>query len=209
MIDALLAKKLEFGLPGVPLESGDHLCALYVSQAERDRIMLPFLRAGLRAGHKCFCVVDSSPTSQVLKDLADDIETKEALSRHQLELFTAGETYLRKRPFAMEGILDFWRKTVPVAAVEGGHAFSRITGEMPWALHDLPDEREEFFRYEAELNRFAPQYPQAIVCLYDLGHFGGGILIDLLRTHPKLVLRGQLVENPYYLPPDQYLSSKS
>ena len=72
MIDALLAKKLEFGLPGVPLESGDHLCALYVSQAERDRIMLPFLRAGLRAGHKCFCVVDSSPTSQVLEGLGDN-----------------------------------------------------------------------------------------------------------------------------------------
>lgn len=202
-------KKMEFGVPGVPLESGDHICALYVSQAERDQIMLPFLRAGLRAGDKCFCVVDSSPTSQVLEDLGDDVETKDALSRQQLELFTAGETYLRTRPFTTEGILDFWRTTVPVAAAEGGYAFSRVTGEMPWALHDLPDEREEFFRYEAELNRFAPQYPQAILCLYDLGHFGGGILLDLLRTHPKLVVSGQLVENPYYLPPDQYLSSKS
>ena len=37
----------------------------------------------------------------------------------------------------------------------------------------------------------------------------GGIRLDLLRTHPKLVVSGQLVENPYYLPPDQYLSSKS
>ena len=203
-----MKKTLEFGVPGVPLLSGDHICALYVSQAERDQMMLPFLRAGLRAGHKCFCVVDSSPTSQVLEGLGDDVETKEALSRHQLELFAAGESYLRTRPFTTEGILDFWRETVPVAATEGGYAFSRVTAEMPWALHDLPDEREEFFRYEAELNRFGP-VPQAIVCLYDLGHFGGGILLDLLRTHPKLVVSGQLVENPYCLPPDQYLSAKS
>jgi hypothetical protein len=200
---------MEFGVPGVPLEPGDHICALYVSQTERDQIMLPFLRAGLQAGHKCFCVVDSSPTSQVLKDLGDDDATLAALSEHQLELFTAGETYLRTRPFSTEGILDFLRENVQVAAAEGDYAFSRITGEMPWALHDLPDEREEFFRYEAELNRFAPQYPQAILCLYDLGHFGGGILLDLLRTHPKLVVSGQLVENPYYLSPDQYLSSRS
>ena len=200
---------LEFGVPGVPMEQGDHICALYVTQKERDEIMLPFLRAGLQAGHKCFCVVDSSPTSQVLEDLGDDVEPKEALSRHQLELFTADETYLRTRPFTTEGIFDFLRQTVTVAASEGGYAFSRITGEMPWELHELPDDREEFFRYEAELNRFAPRYPQAIVCLYDLGHFGGGILLDLLRTHPKLVVSGQLVENPYYLPPDQYLSSKS
>jgi hypothetical protein len=208
MTDPLGTETLEFGVPGVRLQSGDHICALYVSQRERDEIMLPFLRAGLQAGHKCFCVVDSSPTSQVLEDLGGDMETKGALSRQQLELFTAGETYLRTRPFSTEGILDFWRETVPATA-EGGYAFSRVTGEMPWALHDLPDEREEFFRYEAELNRFAPQYPQAIVCLYDLSHFGGGILLDLLRTHPKLVVRGQLVENPYYLPPDQYLSSRS
>jgi hypothetical protein len=152
-------KTLDFGVPGVPLLSGDHICALYVSQAERDRMMLPFLRAGLRAGHKCFCVVDSSPTSQVLEDVGDDVETKEALSRHQLELFTAGESYLRTRPFTTEGILDLWREIVPVAAAEGGYAFSRVTAEMPWALHDLPDEREEFFRYEAELNRFAPGTP--------------------------------------------------
>jgi hypothetical protein len=191
------------------VEQGDHICALYVTQKERDEIMLPFLRAGLQAGHKCFCVVDSSPTSQVLEDLGDDIDTKAALTQRQLELFTAGETYLRTRPFSTEGILDFWRETASVAAAEGGYAFSRVAGEMPWALHDLPDEREEFFRYEAELNRFAPQYPQAIVCLYDLGHFGGGILLDLLRTHPKLVVSGQLVENPYYLSPDLYLSSVS
>jgi hypothetical protein len=200
---------MEFGVPGVPLEPGDHICALYVSQGERDQIMLPFLRAGLRAGHKCFCIVDSSPTCQVLEDLGDDTATLAALSEHQLELFTAGETYLRTRPFSTEGILDFLRENVPVAAAEGDYAFSRITGEMPWALHDLPDEREEFFRYEAELNRFTPNHPQAILCLYDLGHFGGGILLDLLRTHPKLVVSGQLVENPYYLRPDQYLSSRS
>jgi hypothetical protein len=199
---------MEFGVPGIALEPGDHICALYVSQRERDQIMLPFLRAGLRAGHKCFCVVDSSPTSQVLKDIGDDAAMLASLSDHQLELFTAGETYLRTRPFSTEGILDFLRENVQVAAAEGDYAFSRITGEMPWALHDLPDEREEFFRYEAELNRFAPQYPQAILCLYDLGHFGGGILLDLLRTHPKLVVSGQLLENPYYLPPDLYLSSK-
>jgi hypothetical protein len=209
MNDPLVTDTLDFGVPGVPLEPGDHICALYVSQTERDQILLPFLRAGLQAGHKCYCVVDSSPTSQVLENLGDNIDTKTALAEHQLELFTAGETYLRTRPFSTEGILDFWREIIPVAAAEGGYPFSRAVGEMPWALHDLPDEREEFFRYEAELNRFAPQYPQAIVCLYDLGHFGGGILLDLLRTHPKLVVSGQLVENPYYLSPDQYLSSKS
>jgi hypothetical protein len=137
MSDPPLTDTLELGVPGVPLEPGDHICAPYVSQSERDQIMLPFLRAGLEAGHKCFCVVDSSPTSQVLEDLGDDIDTKAALAQRQLELFTAGETYLRTRPFSTGGILEFWRQTIPMATAEGAYPFSRAVGEMPWALHDL------------------------------------------------------------------------
>jgi hypothetical protein len=76
----------------------------------------------------------------VLEDLGDDAATLASLSEHQLELLTAGETYLRTRPFSTEGILDFLRENVPVAAAEGAYAFSRITGEMPWALRDLPVE---------------------------------------------------------------------
>jgi hypothetical protein len=204
-----MVDSMEFGIPGVALKPGDHICALYVTEKERDEVMLPFVRAGLQAGDKCYCVMDSSPTSHVVEHLGEDLDPRGAVARRQLELFTADQSYLRSRPFTTEGIMRFWRDTLADAATDGDYAFSRLAGEMPWALHDLPDEREEFFRYESELNRFAPQYPQAIVCLYDLGHFGGGILLDLLRTHPKLVVSGQLVENPYYLPPDQYLASKS
>ena len=59
-----------------------------------------------------------------------------------------------------------------------------------------------FFRYEAAVNAFAPRYPQAYLCLYDLALFGGGILVDLLRTHPKLLMGGLVLENPHYRPPD-------
>ncbi len=33
--------------------------------------------------------------------------------------------------------------------------------------------------------------------------FGGGFLVDLLRTHPKLLLGGLVLENPHYIPPEQ------
>ena len=85
MTDPQVTDTLESGVAGVPVEPGDHICALYVNQEERDQ--LPFLRAGLQAGHTCFCVVDSSPTSQVLDELGDGIETKNALAQRQLELF--------------------------------------------------------------------------------------------------------------------------
>ena len=59
-----------------------------------------------------------------------------------------------------------------------------------------------------ELNTFLPQYPQVIVCLYDLDQFDGRVVVDLLRTHPKILLCGTLLDNPYYLEPHEFLASQ-
>jgi hypothetical protein len=56
------------------------------------------------------------------------------------------------------------------------------------------------------MNRYLPLYPQVILCLYDLHRFGGGIVVDLLRTHPLVLVGGMLVKNPYFATPDQLLT---
>ncbi len=38
---------------------------------------------------------------------------------------------------------------------------------------------------------------------------GGGMLVDLLRTHPRIIVSGTLMLNPYFLPPDRYVGSTS
>jgi len=53
-----VTEALDFGIPGLNLAPGDHICALYMGAAERDAILLPYLQAGLRSGDKCICVVD-------------------------------------------------------------------------------------------------------------------------------------------------------
>ena len=45
---------------------------------------------------------------------------------------------------------------------------------------------------ESEMNRFLPLYPQVILCLYDMQQFGGDIVVDLLRTHPKVLFGGMV-----------------
>ena len=50
---------------------------------------------------------------------------------------------------------------------------------------------------------FAARFEHAILCLYDLRRLGSGILLDLMRTHPKLLLGGLVLENPHHVPTDQ------
>jgi hypothetical protein len=170
---------------------------MYLGQQERDDIVLPYLRAGLRDGDKCLCIIDSSPLSELLASIGDGHGVEAYVASGQLELHTAHEAYLRTPPFTTEAMLEYWESTVGAAVTGGSYGFARVTGEMPWEMRTLPG-RTEFFRYEAALNRFAPRYPQAILCLYDLDRFGGGFLVDLLRTHPKLLMGGLVLENPHY-----------
>jgi sugar diacid utilization regulator len=108
--------------------------------------------------------------------------------------------------FSTKHMLEFWDESVVAALADGRCSLVRAAGEMTWALRDLPGS-EELFGYESELNRFLPRYPQVFLCLYDLDRFGGEMLVDVLKTHPKVLVGGRVVDNPYYLEPEELLSA--
>jgi hypothetical protein len=41
--------------------------------------------------------------------------------------------------------------------------------------------------------------------LYHLGRFGGDAVIDIMRTHPMVIIGGILQHNPFFVPPDEFL----
>jgi hypothetical protein len=195
----------DFGLAGVDLEAGDHICALYLGQQERDDIVLPYLRAGLRAGDKCIAVVDAAPDDHTLAGIGNEQEIGGYVASKQLEVHTTVDTYLQVAPFSPERMIEFWDGTVGAAMRSGSFRFARVSGEVPFAVRTAPL-RTQFFEYEAALNRFAPRYPQTLLCLYDLSRFGGGFLVDIMRTHPRLLMGGLILENPHYRPPGDFIT---
>jgi hypothetical protein len=190
---------------GVVVAPGDHVCTFYRGRARRDEIVLSFLRDGILAGDKCIAVLDDD-AERIVKDLATltDVSTTDDDGRvraGQLDVVDVGESYLSGGGFSPDRMLDFWGRGVTVALRSQGYAFVRAVGEMTWALRDAPGV-EDLVPYEARLNHVAPRYPQAILCLYDLARFTDGqLLMDLLRTHPRVLLSGQLLDNPWYLDP--------
>ncbi len=43
------------------------------------------------------------------------------------------------------------------------------------------------------------------MCAYDLTRFGADVVIDVMRTHPAIIIGGILQENPFFVPPDEFL----
>jgi hypothetical protein len=202
-----VSQRRESGLPGVDFAPGDHVCAMFFGRPERDDIVVPYLEAGLRAGDKCVCIVDPPPLEDLAARIGDERVIEESISSGQLELRRPEEVYLQTQPFSAEGMIEWWESSIGAAVTNGAYEFARATGEMPAEWEGIP--RAEWFRYEAELNRFLVRHPQYIVCLYDLGRFGGAFMIDLLRTHPKLLIGGLLLENPHWIPPQDLATPRA
>lgn len=197
---------IALGIPGLEVEVGDHVCAFYRGLIERDEILIPYLREGLKAGHKCICVVDATEPDTVLASLTGELDVRSHLASHQIDLLSSRQTYLRQGRFSTQTMLEFWDESVGAALRDRGFAFARAVGEMTWALRDMPGVAQ-LVSYESELNRFLPRYPQVILCLYDLDRFSGELLVDILKTHPKVLVGRNVVENPYYLDPDEFLAT--
>src|SRR5262249_8456311 len=154
---------IPLGVPGVSIEPGDHLCALYRG-AERDQVLIPYLREGLRGSDKVVCVVDTNEPDRFLTQLAAEVDIGQQVSGQRFEVLHSRDTYLRDGYFAAQEMLDFWEQALDAALAEG-YAFARATGEMTWSLRDCPGV-DELVGYESEANRLLPRYPVVAMCMY-------------------------------------------
>ncbi|MGD0926261.1 MAG: MEDS domain-containing protein [Streptosporangiaceae bacterium] len=207
---------------GLQLRVGDHLCGFYRQPSERDDILIPFLVEGLKAGDKCTCVVDSCTPDDVLAGMTEHIEVEPYLSERQLEVLDSYCTYLAEGGFLPERMLKFWegkaRQSVGGQSLGDRHPGdqgprpdgpmrARNIGDMSWAHRDEAVV-SDLMGYESELNRIMSNFPQVNLCLYDLSRCSGDLIMDVLKTHPKALLGGMVIDNPYYLDPDEFLASR-
>ena len=85
-----------------------------------------------------------------------------------------------------------------------GTGIARIWANMEWALLDFPGVHD-ILEYELRINDVLPNYDLATVCTYDLRRFSASLVMDVLRTHPLVILGGILQDNPFYVPPVEFL----
>lgn len=189
------------GIDEIDLEPGSHVCAFYRGSTDRDRLLAAYLGAGLTAGDKCICIVDSANTAGRLESL----RRTPGSSDGQLDVHLPESTYLAGGGFSPGDMLTFWTESMVKAEIEG-YTFCRLVGEMTWALRDAPGV-EHLIGYESELNRLTSSSPVIVLCLYDLDLFSGEVVVNIVKTHPQVLVQGILVENPYYVPPGDFLRS--
>jgi hypothetical protein len=190
-----------FGIDGVTLHPGDHVCGLFFGWLDRDKLMVPFFRTGLRAGDRCVVVTDRTDPTPLLRQLGSDADTDRWRASGQLQLLTADE----HPEDATSGLdhdemLAIWRAAA--AGDDNASAtsrFLRIGGEVSWWAPVASP--AELARYEAELNRHIGE-DTAVLCLYDLSRFSAEVVANAVMTHPVVLVGDRVVVNPWYVAPD-------
>ena len=81
--------------------------------------------------------------------------------------------------------------------------FNCIRAVETYSRRDIGPDTNELLHLEAEMRHFLPLYPQLMLCLYDLEHFGAELVSSVIKLHAKVLVRGMIVENPFYLTPDE------
>jgi hypothetical protein len=119
-----------------------------------------------------------------------------------LDVTVPSETYLRTglfEPDRMLQVIDDWSRTT--FGVRQGH-FARVIADMSWALPLVsPSFIGDLSDYEARATHWARSYPQTCVCMYDLDRFEGNVIMPVIKAHPKVLMCGLVVENPYFVDP--------
>ena len=191
-------------LAGSELGDVRHVCAFFNSDDEEYRVLLPFIKDGFECGDKAIHVVNPDQQGDHLQRLAAiGIDPKVAQQSGQLELRSNTETYLRDGRFDKERMLEAFEQMASGKAEEG-FPLSRICCRMDWAVEGRSN-TEDLVEFESRVNDLWRRHDDAVICTYHLGKFRGDTVIDIMRTHPMIIIGGILQKNPFFVPPEEFL----
>jgi hypothetical protein len=192
-------------LAGVDLAGRNHVCAFFNTIDEEHRVLASFYKDGLDRGERSAHIVDPANREEHLKRLAEaGIHVQEMMDTGQLEVLPWTDAYVRDHRFDQDAMLATVEKLIQSGAT-GGCPLTRLVGHhMDWLFLDKPA-TYNLVEYEARLNHVLSKHNDPVICNYNPSKFGAAVAMDILRTHPLVIIGGLLRENPFFIPPEQFL----
>jgi MEDS: MEthanogen/methylotroph, DcmR Sensory domain len=190
---------------GVNLAERNHVCAFFNNIDEKYRVLGSFYKNGIDRGEKVAYIVDAENREEHLKRLAEaGIDVQKMTDTGQLDVVPWTDAYVRDHRFDQDAMLASVENLIQSGAATG-YPLTRLVGHhMDWLFLDKPA-TYNLVEYEARLNQVPSKYDDPVICNYNPSKFGATVATDIMRTHPLVIIGGLLRENPFFVPPDQFL----
>lgn len=191
-------------LAGREIGCSCHACAFFHTDDQFYKVLLPFIQEGFAAGDRAVHIVDPAKRDRHVETLTTaGIDAERSQDTRQLEVRRWEEAYLREGHFDQDAMLALIQEVLEEGRRQK-FPMTRLVANMEWALEDRPGVTD-LVEYESRLNYILPKYDDTVVCTYDLGKFSASAVMDVLRTHPMVIVGEVMQENPFYTAPDVLL----
>lgn len=192
-------------LAGSQLGELRHVCAFFANDEEEYRVLLPFIQEGFLSGDKAVHVVNPEQRQEHLGRLAEKgIDAAAHQRSGQLEVHDNTEVYLRGGHFDQDRMLTTFEQIAASTRAKGEFPSSRIVCRMDW-VSGHPSRIENVIEFESRVNDVWRRYDDTVICTYHLSMFSGEAIINIMRTHPLVIIGGLLQQNPFFTEPDEFL----
>jgi len=184
-----------------------HVCLIYESEEQRQKIIAEYIAVGLRQGEVVRYFTDETSHETVRSWLSESgVELSEAEKTGSFAISKAEKAYCPDGKFEPQKMIDRSVNRYDQAE-KAGYSGSRACGEMSWALRDIPG-ANHLLEYEVLLNTVTSTFPHSGMCQYDARLFDGATLFKILQVHPYMIAQGQIVRNPFYIRPEEFQSEQ-
>lgn len=190
-------RPVDFGFTKVVVPPGTHVCQIYDDPDERTDTFVRFILKGLELNEMTAGFTDDIVASDVER------HSPGVHAAASLQIARTSDTYFRDDcfdPDRMLRLLTEFHQASQAADCTG----CRVIGEMTPEIQQKKG-ADRLLEYEARVNMLLRDYPMTVMCQYNAHQFSGATLMDVLKAHALIVVRGTIVHNPYYVTPEKIL----
>lgn len=195
---------ISLGFTEQKFPAGVHICQIITDDNERMESLLKFLLAGLQTGERASCFSENV-SETILKEFLgkNDISYNDVVNSGAFMHSGTRDIYFQDNRFDPDRMLSIL-KNYHLESKAQGYPGTRVIGEMLPEVQNLPG-GIRLLEYESRISLLLREYPVTAVCQYDARLFEGATIMEVLKVHPWMIVRGTVVNNPFHIPPEEYL----
>jgi hypothetical protein len=173
-------------------------------EEEEYRVLPPYIKEGFEQGDRSFHIIDRHQRQDHLRRLQDaGIDTAGDEAEERLVVRHWEDTYLQNGYFDQHRQISLFEREL-LEGKKQGYPLTRFVAGTDWALFDRPGVHD-LIEYESQINNMFSKYDDPVCCTDDLSKFSASVIMDAMRVHAAVIIGGILQENPFFVPPDEFL----
>jgi hypothetical protein len=199
---------VSLGFTDEMVPTGTHMCLIFTNESERVNSLLKFLLSGLQNDERIACFSDKLSEKELRVFFEENgISYDERNSKNAIVLSGTSNVYFEGGTFDPDRMLNTLTNYY-IESKNMGFKASRVIGEMTPEIETIPG-GDRLLEYESRVSMLLRDHPVTAICQYDANSFDGATIMDVLKVHPKMIVNGAVINNPFFVEPEDYLAQKA